>query len=341
MEPLCRETLCPLPELQGSPVDRLPSKGRQLAIFRCNRGLRLNGGVMCATGSCMTDLRPAIEFYFSSYRSASKALKRFWQQERKKGALALAVVTVGVSLSLNHPAMAEGDCTTASQVYSAQSEHVVDDVVANLSASETSVLGAELKQIRLAQSSALAPNDGDTILSMQMENTARKVGQDDEGVSGNNNLRTSSGANTTVEVPARVSKQIMSRGGASAMLVPAGCPPSNLVAAGAVGSVVSAAGNTEHVISIPGASQLIARLLQHFGGGGLAGAVGATVVYPLDTIKTRLQAQSRKDGKYKDVLDCFRKVLLEEGLGSLYNGLVPQLLGIAPEKVYVVLILLL
>lgn len=50
---------------------------------------------------------------------------------------------------------------------------------------------------------------------------------------------------------------------------------------------------------------------------------------------------NQKDGKYKDVLDCFRQLLLEEGLGSLYNGLVPQLLGIAPEKVHVIFNLLL
>jgi solute carrier family 25 aspartate/glutamate transporter 12/13 len=43
--------------------------------------------------------------------------------------------------------------------------------------------------------------------------------------------------------------------------------------------------------NIPGANFLI-RAAQHFGGGGVAGAVGATVVYPLDTIKTRMQAQS-------------------------------------------------
>ncbi len=43
--------------------------------------------------------------------------------------------------------------------------------------------------------------------------------------------------------------------------------------------------------NIPGANFLI-KAAQHFGGGGVARAVGTTVMYPLDTIKTRMQAQS-------------------------------------------------
>ena len=35
---------------------------------------------------------------------------------------------------------------------------------------------------------------------------------------------------------------------------------------------------------------------------------------------------------YKNELDCFMRMVKEEGVGSLYAGLVPQLVGIAPEK---------
>lgn len=300
MDSLSRDTLCPLP----SSVASRPSRewGR-------NRRVRLkNGGVVCGNVNGMGHAEPAFGFSFSNYCLMSDAVKVFWQQERKRGAVALAVVTVGVSLSFVHPAVAE----TMAQVHSTQSQYVMDDVTANLSPSEISELGAELQKIRLAQSSTLVIDDGDTILREQTEETARKAGQD---ASGYNNLRSMEG-----------SGEVVGERRASAVLLPAGCPPSNLVAAAAVGSVASAVSkNSQHV-------GLFTRLLQHLGGGGFAGAVGATVVYPLDTVKTRLQAQSEKDGKYKDVLDCFRQLLLEEGLGSLYNGLVPQLLGIAPEK---------
>ncbi|XP_071385412.1 electrogenic aspartate/glutamate antiporter SLC25A13, mitochondrial [Centroberyx affinis] len=71
--------------------------------------------------------------------------------------------------------------------------------------------------------------------------------------------------------------------------------------------------------------------------GSVAGAVGATAVYPIDLVKTRMQNQ-RTSGSlvgelmYKNSLDCFRKVVRYEGFFGLYRGLVPQLLGVAPEK---------
>ena len=35
---------------------------------------------------------------------------------------------------------------------------------------------------------------------------------------------------------------------------------------------------------------------------------------------------------YRNSIDCFKKVIRHEGLVGLYRGLVPQLLGVAPEK---------
>ncbi|CCH46553.1 Calcium-binding mitochondrial carrier protein [Wickerhamomyces ciferrii] len=64
--------------------------------------------------------------------------------------------------------------------------------------------------------------------------------------------------------------------------------------------------------------------------GSIAGAIGATIVYPIDLIKTRMQAQ--RVLIYKSSLDCFVKVLSKEGLRGLYSGLGPQLVGVAPEK---------
>lgn len=35
---------------------------------------------------------------------------------------------------------------------------------------------------------------------------------------------------------------------------------------------------------------------------------------------------------YRNSMDCFKKVIRHEGILGLYRGLVPQLLGVAPEK---------
>ncbi|XP_044004104.1 calcium-binding mitochondrial carrier protein Aralar1 isoform X2 [Aphidius gifuensis] len=70
--------------------------------------------------------------------------------------------------------------------------------------------------------------------------------------------------------------------------------------------------------------------------GSIGGAVGATVVYPIDLVKTRMQNQRTGsfigELMYKNSFDCCKKVLRHEGFSGLYRGLVPQLMGVAPEK---------
>ncbi|KAF8931839.1 mitochondrial carrier domain-containing protein [Dissophora ornata] len=69
--------------------------------------------------------------------------------------------------------------------------------------------------------------------------------------------------------------------------------------------------------------------------GSISGAVGATVVYPIDLVKTRMQNQRSKavgELMYKNSIDCFKKVIKNEGVLGLYRGLGPQLVGVAPEK---------
>ncbi|KAI2623459.1 mitochondrial carrier domain-containing protein [Xylaria nigripes] len=69
--------------------------------------------------------------------------------------------------------------------------------------------------------------------------------------------------------------------------------------------------------------------------GSLAGAFGAFMVYPIDLVKTRMQNQRGADpGQrlYKNSIDCFRKVVANEGFRGLYSGVLPQLVGVAPEK---------
>jgi len=75
--------------------------------------------------------------------------------------------------------------------------------------------------------------------------------------------------------------------------------------------------------------------VHHFALGSIAGAFGAFMVYPIDLVKTRMQNQ--RGGAvgqvlYKNSLDCAKKVIKNEGFKGLYSGVLPQLVGVAPEK---------
>lgn len=83
---------------------------------------------------------------------------------------------------------------------------------------------------------------------------------------------------------------------------------------------------------------ILSRILEssyNFALGSIAGAFGAFMVYPIDLVKTRLQNQrGAQPGQrlYKNSIDCFQKVFRNEGLRGLYSGVLPQLVGVAPEK---------
>lgn len=76
--------------------------------------------------------------------------------------------------------------------------------------------------------------------------------------------------------------------------------------------------------------------LYRFSLGSVAGAAGATVVYPIDLVKTRMQNQRTGsyvgELMYRNSIDCVKKVVRYEGFGGLYRGLLPQLVGVCPEK---------
>ncbi|GAA5862906.1 hypothetical protein JCM1840_002322 [Sporobolomyces johnsonii] len=79
----------------------------------------------------------------------------------------------------------------------------------------------------------------------------------------------------------------------------------------------------------------IGKSAYYFGLGGIAGALGATAVYPIDLTKTRMQNQRSKvvgELLYKNSIDCVKKVYKNEGMLGFYRGLPPQLIGVAPEK---------
>ena len=90
--------------------------------------------------------------------------------------------------------------------------------------------------------------------------------------------------------------------------------------------------------AITGSKRILANVLEsahHFTLGSIAGAFGAFMVYPIDLVRTRMQNQrSTRPGErlYTNSIDCFRKVYKNEGLRGLYSGVLPQLVGVAPEK---------
>lgn len=59
-------------------------------------------------------------------------------------------------------------------------------------------------------------------------------------------------------------------------------------------------------------------------------------MYPIDLVKTRMQNQRAGsfigEVAYRNSWDCCKKVIRHEGFIGLYRGLVPQLIGVAPEK---------
>ncbi|KAJ2991381.1 hypothetical protein NUW58_g2535 [Xylaria curta] len=66
--------------------------------------------------------------------------------------------------------------------------------------------------------------------------------------------------------------------------------------------------------------------------GASSGAFGASVVYPLNVLRTRLQTQgtSMHPARYNGIWDVAHKTVKNEGFRGLYKGLMPNLLKVAP-----------
>lgn len=70
--------------------------------------------------------------------------------------------------------------------------------------------------------------------------------------------------------------------------------------------------------------------------GAISGATSKMLVYPIDTVKRRLQAQAFYDAslsgnrtnkqQYTGMVDCFLRILREESVASLYRGMFPSVL---------------
>ncbi|TDZ32751.1 Calcium-binding mitochondrial carrier SAL1 [Colletotrichum spinosum] len=66
--------------------------------------------------------------------------------------------------------------------------------------------------------------------------------------------------------------------------------------------------------------------------GATSGAFGASVVYPLNVLRTRLQTQGTvmHPATYTGIWDVAQKTLKNEGMRGMYKGLTPNLLKVAP-----------
>jgi len=66
--------------------------------------------------------------------------------------------------------------------------------------------------------------------------------------------------------------------------------------------------------------------------GASSGALGASIVYPLNVLRTRLQTQgtTMHPPTYTGFMDVAQKTFRNEGIRGFYKGLTPNLLKVAP-----------
>ncbi|KAF1984706.1 mitochondrial carrier [Aulographum hederae CBS 113979] len=72
-----------------------------------------------------------------------------------------------------------------------------------------------------------------------------------------------------------------------------------------------------------------------FAAGAVAGVSEILVMYPLDVVKTRVQLQTGKEvgeEAYNGMVDCFRKIIKNEGASRLYRGITAPILMEAPKR---------
>ncbi|KAI6382883.1 Mitochondrial 2-oxodicarboxylate carrier 2 [Pyricularia grisea] len=75
--------------------------------------------------------------------------------------------------------------------------------------------------------------------------------------------------------------------------------------------------------------------MYQFAAGAVAGVSEILVMYPLDVVKTRMQLQTSTAvgaDSYNGTLDCFRKIIKNEGFSRLYRGITAPILMEAPKR---------
>lgn len=71
------------------------------------------------------------------------------------------------------------------------------------------------------------------------------------------------------------------------------------------------------------------------GAAGFAKFCALIITYPHEVVRTRLRQAPGADGrpKYTGVIQCFRLIVKEEGLASMYGGLTPHLMRTVPNSI--------
>ncbi|KAI1078866.1 mitochondrial 2-oxodicarboxylate carrier 1 [Whalleya microplaca] len=75
--------------------------------------------------------------------------------------------------------------------------------------------------------------------------------------------------------------------------------------------------------------------IYQFAAGAVAGVSEILTMYPLDVVKTRVQLQTGKAtgaDSYNGMLDCFQKIVRNEGFSRLYRGITAPILMEAPKR---------
>jgi len=68
--------------------------------------------------------------------------------------------------------------------------------------------------------------------------------------------------------------------------------------------------------------------INNFISGGLAGVISNTTIYPFDTIRSKLSVQNKY--KYYGIIDCVKTSIKQNGILSLYNGIIISTIGQIP-----------
>ena len=64
--------------------------------------------------------------------------------------------------------------------------------------------------------------------------------------------------------------------------------------------------------------------------GGMGGVFNWLAIFPIDVIKSRLQ--TAPEGRYLGMVDCFKKIVSQEGYAALFKGLTPTLIRSFPAN---------
>jgi len=80
---------------------------------------------------------------------------------------------------------------------------------------------------------------------------------------------------------------------------------------------------------IIGDDQKNASFVKTFSAGALTGMTASTICYPLDLVRSVLSVQTGSE-HYRGIVHAMRSIVGREGIGGLYRGLGPTLMGIAP-----------